>query len=93
MAWLEVDSNQKSLRNLDQIQSISCTKAGSKLPNGHPLQKEHAAVAAYLSHNQLDVDGLITIFIGTQDQCDQVYQSIMNAIRGGKSFISIQDYQ
>ena len=70
MAWLEVDSNQKSLINLDQIQSISSTKAGSKLPNGHPLQKEHAAVAAYLSHNQLDVDGLITIFIGTQDQCD-----------------------
>ena len=39
MAWLEVDSNQKSLINLDQIQSISCTKAGSKLPNGHPLQR------------------------------------------------------
>ena len=93
MAWLEVDSNQKSLINLDQIQSISCTKAGSKLPNGHPLQKEHATVTAYLSHNQLDVDGLITIFIGTQDQCDQVYHSIMNPIRGGKSFISIQDYQ
>ena len=63
-----------------------------KSPNEHPLQKEHAAVAAYLSHDQLDVDGLITIFIGTQDQCDRVYQSIINAIRDGKSFISIQDY-
>ena len=93
MAWLEVDSNQKSLITLDQIQSVNCPKVGSKLPNGHLVPKRARCVAAYLSHNQLDVDGLITIFIGTQDQCDQVYQSIMNAIRDGKSFISIQDYQ